>query len=57
MTPTKDRVPTVPSTPDIDEKLRPDYANEAACIDHAAERALVRPSFQGMSDIRSGDST
>jgi len=42
MTPTKDWVPTVPSTPEINEELQPNYVDEDATIDHAAERALVR---------------
>lgn len=55
MSPTDNWTPTVPTTPDIDEKVQPEYSEADDRIDHAAERALVRQTHHTLTDIRSGD--
>jgi hypothetical protein len=52
-----DWIPTVPTTPEVDEKVQPDFAEEEEAIDHAAERALVGQPRCEIIDIRYGDLT
>jgi hypothetical protein len=57
MASTPDWIPTVPTTPEVDEKVQPDFAEEEEAIDHAAERALVGQPRCEIIDIRYGDLT
>jgi hypothetical protein len=56
MLPTDEWVPTVPTTPEVDEKPQAEYPDEDDLIDHAAEREHWYGDHPPLlTDVRSGD--